>query len=555
MSLKGTMFTTCPRSFKLLCSGYSCCVAGSLSRRRHLRRGLHFCAVLAALLLAVPSTSALARDAYVANIESGTVSVIDTQTNQVVGSPIVLGKGVAAIAITPDGRRAYVANEESGTVSVIDTQTNQVVGAPITVGKIPAGIAITPDGKRAYVANGESDTVSVIDTQSNQALGSPIGLKKSSFPVAVAITPDDKTAYIADNNSGAVSVIDTQTNQVVGSPITVGINPDAIAITPDGKTAYVVNVVSKSVSVIDTQTNQVVGSITVKKDPAGIAITPDGKRAYVVNGGANDVSVIDTQTNQVVGAPIAVGGDPRTVGITPDGKTAYVASFGLGTVSVIDTQTNQVVGSPIGVGLVPSGIAVIPDQSPAASFSVNRVRPGVPTTLNASASSDPDGTIATYAWSFGDGQTATGGPQLPHTYRKPGTYTVTLTVDDGEGCPGFLFTGQTAFCNGSSSVSETKKVKVAYPGVRLKCAKSAGPRGCRFKLQALAKKGGKGKRPKPESSLAEAKLKPGRSAIVSLRPKKTFAAKLAGAEKVLVKETVTVKGSTRTTYRKLKIVQ
>ena len=48
-------------------------------------------------------------------------------------------------------------------------------------------------------------------------------------------------------------------------------------------------------------------------------------------------------------------------------------------------------------------------------------------TANASTSSDPDGTIDSYTWDFGDGATATG-VQAAHTYPNPGEYTVTLTV-------------------------------------------------------------------------------------------------------------------------------
>ena len=53
-----------------------------------------------------------------------------------------------------------------------------------------------------------------------------------------------------------------------------------------------------------------------------------------------------------------------------------------------------------------------------------------------SGSSDPDGTIASYAWDFGDNTTDTVAHPAPHTYDVAGTYTVTLTVTDNRGGTG-----------------------------------------------------------------------------------------------------------------------
>ncbi len=51
--------------------------------------------------------------------------------------------------------------------------------------------------------------------------------------------------------------------------------------------------------------------------------------------------------------------------------------------------------------------------------------------FDASASSDPEGSVLEYSWDFGNGQTATSvAPSI--TYNDVGTYTVTLTVNDGE---------------------------------------------------------------------------------------------------------------------------
>ncbi len=57
-------------------------------------------------------------------------------------------------------------------------------------------------------------------------------------------------------------------------------------------------------------------------------------------------------------------------------------------------------------------------------------------TFNGSTSTDTDGTILSYAWNFGDGQTGTG-PTPAHVYATPGTYAITLTVTDDDGATGF----------------------------------------------------------------------------------------------------------------------
>ena len=57
---------------------------------------------------------------------------------------------------------------------------------------------------------------------------------------------------------------------------------------------------------------------------------------------------------------------------------------------------------------------------------------GQPVSLSGAASSDTDGSIASYAWSFGDGQTGTG-VGVSHTYAVAGAFVVTLTVTDDDG--------------------------------------------------------------------------------------------------------------------------
>ncbi len=71
------------------------------------------------------------------------------------------------------------------------------------------------------------------------------------------------------------------------------------------------------------------------------------------------------------------------------------------------------------------------NQPPTASLSLDS-RSGLAAAFSGAGSSDPDGEITAYEWSFGDGDMDTGETVL-HEYGADDTYTATLTVTDDEG--------------------------------------------------------------------------------------------------------------------------
>jgi hypothetical protein len=76
------------------------------------------------------------------------------------------------------------------------------------------------------------------------------------------------------------------------------------------------------------------------------------------------------------------------------------------------------------------------DECPIAAFAFTPTSSahGSPVTFDGSGSSDPDGSISTYNWSFGDGVTSTATtPSINHTYAAAGTFRVMLTVTDSTG--------------------------------------------------------------------------------------------------------------------------
>ncbi|MBV9603605.1 MAG: PKD domain-containing protein [Solirubrobacterales bacterium] len=116
-------------------------------------------------------------------------------------------------------------------------------------------------------------------------------------------------------------------------------------------------------------------------------------------------------------------------GATASGATATHTYATAGTYLVRLTVTDS-----LGAVDTATSTVTVLDELPVAAFSSGVPAPetGQSVSFDGSASSDPDGSITSYAWNFGDGHSGSG-PTPSHTYRTAGAYTVTLTVTDSDG--------------------------------------------------------------------------------------------------------------------------
>lgn len=86
--------------------------------------------------------------------------------------------------------------------------------------------------------------------------------------------------------------------------------------------------------------------------------------------------------------------------------------------------------------------------------------------FDASASSDPDGGIVSYAWNFGDGQAAEG-VQVRHRFATPGRYDVVLTVTDDSGTQSAEVTDQVHVVVNAAPVADAGTDIRGAPGEQL----------------------------------------------------------------------------------------
>lgn len=135
---------------------------------------------------------------------------------------IPVGRGSEGFDVSPDGKEAWVANAQDGTVSVIDLAAKKVV-ATLAV-NVPGAnrLKFTPDGRHVLVTPGSA--LVVLDAATRKEVKRLPSVHGSG---GIQMQPDGKRAYVACGQDGDVAVIDLETLETVGHVAVSG--PDGLA--------------------------------------------------------------------------------------------------------------------------------------------------------------------------------------------------------------------------------------------------------------------------------------------------------------------------------------
>jgi YVTN family beta-propeller protein len=251
---------------------------------------------------------------FVANVGSGTVSVISTSSNLVIAT-IAVNDYPVALAWNNETNQVYVACANTtipqvGSPSVLDviSAASLSVVARISLGAVtPAGIAYDPSSNEIFVSNSAMQVsppppeLLIISAASNQTIGS-IALPSSAWTLGEVVF-DNFTGDLYVAGAGLTNYYDTlgdfvvnpTTRTLVGN-ISLGVDPNGIAPVPDSVWLVATVAGDNTVDLIDTATGEVVTSATLASGtvPMGVVYDPASDQIVVADSGNDSASYLVT---------------------------------------------------------------------------------------------------------------------------------------------------------------------------------------------------------------------------------------------------------------------
>jgi len=312
-------------------------------------------------------------DIVIANRGSGSISVIDTKTDEVTGT-----YQLPASPNTPEpmyivyvkrGDRVFVGDRSNNQV-VVFKASDYSVETTIPVGQGVFHMWADRVGKQLWVNNDIDNTTSVIDLRTLQVIATvptPADLvSMGGKPHDVFLGPLGKIAYVSvvgvSGSSDYVVQFSTRTFQETGRAA-VGKDPH-LSIPIISRYLYVPCQNSDAVYVLNRFNMNLVETISVP-GAHGAVMTSNGKYFYTTNlpgGGTNGIYVIKTRNKQVLGSTNTPYPVPHNVAVNKSSKKLYLTHSG-GTsdkVTVYEISNHNPVPiylTEITVGLNPFGLS------------------------------------------------------------------------------------------------------------------------------------------------------------------------------------------------------
>jgi DNA-binding beta-propeller fold protein YncE len=240
-------------------------------------------------------------------IDGSEMLIVDLDQRKISGA-VKFETGVRphCVVYDPVSKLLYVTTELTNSITVVDPQSQKIVGTIPTVVAQSHMLAISHDGKRGYTANVKPGSVTVLDVPARKTIEViPI----SGATQRISISNDDKWVFTADQTKPQLAVIDTASNKVVKWIPLPGIGYGT-ASTRDGK--FLLACTTAGVAVVDLASFTVVRTLKIDGTPQEVLVAPTGE-TYVSSWPAHGpglITVIDpSATKATATIPAGKGAD------------------------------------------------------------------------------------------------------------------------------------------------------------------------------------------------------------------------------------------------------
>jgi DNA-binding beta-propeller fold protein YncE len=318
------------------------------------------------------------RLAYVSNLMSHTVSVIDLDKGEWLRD-LDLGRFPIFSSLHPrDATKMILAlhnyerTEDDDQLVLVDLKTEKIVNRAAFPGVgIPSGFVYDVKRDRIYIADENLHRIFALDGMTLEVLFDfPAGL----IPLHVDISPDGRWLAATNRKSANLYIYDLDNVRhaakdgicviPLGSAPGISWDPDEsgaltfshpidVKFGASSGLCYVTDFNAKALLAVDIRKREIVGRVLFEGGPFGLTLNKDRSLAYVCRMEEGAVSIIDLVTMKSTAEIRGVGPEPILCELDEDQGELIVSCWGgyeTGGIQIVDLKTRKVIKSVVPAG-------------------------------------------------------------------------------------------------------------------------------------------------------------------------------------------------------------
>jgi DNA-binding SARP family transcriptional activator len=247
------------------------------------------------------------------------VSVVDTQTNRVVGT-IEAGYGLSGVATDPVHHWLYIGRAPIRRITTSDSATGKTF-LDCHSGTAPAAdMAFVSGQDQLFALCAQPPALTSFDADGNLIHNQPLDC---ADPVRLVLDPRFLRAFVVSRGGNAVQVFDLERLELITNLVP-DVSPVDLAVDDEHNRIFIINSRSQTLDEFDGTTYERIRALPLKMPPRSIALDPETGRLYI--SGERRLLVVNAETLEVEQRINAKQVGAIALAIDPVGRRLYTLS-------------------------------------------------------------------------------------------------------------------------------------------------------------------------------------------------------------------------------------